>query len=138
MTDKPKALGEMPPEEAAQIMEAWRTGKKVQYWSGRWHKKHPCEAMFLEGAYRLPPAEPTVHPNLWEIVPPWCNFIVQEGDGVMVWFYKARPHPKERVWDVDLPGETDGVQLSPAALSWPEGTPWQDRIIMRPGYEEGE
>ena len=141
MTDRPKTLGEMTPKEAVQIMEAWRTGKKLQYWSGRWHKKHPCEALFLDGAYRLPPAEPTVHPNLWEIVPPWCNYITQDSDGIesnIVWFFDKKPTSSNGVWNLSGEVNVDGVELSPTALSWPEGIPWQDRIIMRPGYEEGE
>lgn len=137
MTDQPKKLAQMTPEEAAPIMEAWRTGKPLllRYGADEWGPRlYPKEGLDLKADYRLPPAEPTVHPALWEIVPEWCNYIVQECNGD-IWMFSVRSDIGETCW-LYRSGKLSIAFLSPTALSWPEGTPWQERIIARPGYEE--
>ena len=131
-----KTLQEMTPEEAAPIMEAWRTGEPLEYYSlagEAWFEKNK-RVLIGDHAYRIPVTYPTVD---WDRVPPRVNYIAANENGAVL-AYDRKPTLYHRhfggtlkTWYLNSIGRF--------AINYNRGTcDWQDSLIMRPSAEHEE
>lgn len=134
MNDEPKALVDMTPEEAAPIMEAWRTNQPVEYFgyfSEKW-TLDDSDKLSLRARYRIASRPLTVSPKLWAVLHPDVVAIARDRNG------ELRRHTFDVIGLVCMWTSEGCATIDPDAYDGliDIGTcDWTKAIAYRPGCE---
>jgi hypothetical protein len=119
------------------LIGARAAGKPLLEWDEEgctWAEYDGCEFRH-DQAYRLAP-EPVTRDSVdWSHVAEGWSYMARNEDGV-AFLYVEKPEVREHQWAMLVSGKcrTDDV-----LASYKRGTvPWDQSLIVRPGYEEGE
>lgn len=123
-------LNEMTDAEIAGLIRAGREACQLDVGNGQWITKEGIASFSPSSAYRLAPKQATID---WSQVGPAINAIAMDKN--WIWYgYENIPRNMGLNWLGKENYPMDG--LFPSFR--PGSMPWNESLIVRPGYEEDE